>query len=101
MYLMAELGYTQFQVYDLTLHEVICLKNAVMMRNSRQWEMHRFVAYVTAAANPNRKGKLPAIHNFLPLLSDSERFEEEVNAREERHRLMGSLYKQYTDRWKN
>lgn len=98
---MAELGYTKFQVYDMLFAEVLALRNAVLMRRSHEWEMHRFVGYMVAAAAPGRKSKLPAIHNFLPLLSDRERYAEEVNEREERHRLMGSLYKQYTDRWKN
>lgn len=98
---MAELGYTKFQVYDLTLHEVISLKNAVMERNSRQWEMHRFTAYIVAASNPYRKGKLPSIHNFLPLLSDAERYAEDIEERINRHSLMASVYKRYSERWKN
>ena len=98
---MAEVGYTKFQVYDLTLHEVISLKNAVMMRNSRQWEMHRFTGYMIAATQQGRKGKMPSIHNFLPLLSDAERHEEDEQERNGRHMLMASMYKQYTERWKN
>lgn len=101
MYLMAELGYTLIQVYDLTLHQVITLRNAVMMRNSRQWEMHRLTAYLIAASNPGRKGKMPAIHNFLPLLSDTDRYAEDIDERNSRHALMSSMYKQYNERWKN
>lgn len=97
---MAELGYTEIQVYDLTLSIILSLREAVIMKHSREWEMHRFGAYVVAASNPYRKGKLPQIHNFLPLLSDSERFEDEVNERDERHRLLGSVYQQYNERWK-
>ena len=98
---MAELGYTELQVYDLTIGKVIALREAVIMKHSREWEMHRFVGYMAYAASPNRKGRLPQIHNFLPLLTDMERYKEEVSEREERHRLMGSVYQQYSERWKN
>lgn len=94
-------GLTKFHIYDMTIGEVLSLRRAVQMRNSRQWEMHRFTSYMVAAANPNRKGRLPKIHNFLPLLSDRERYEDEVNEREERHDIFRSLHQQYTERWKN
>lgn len=98
---MAELGYTKIDVYDLTIGEIIALREAVIMKHSREWEMHRFVGYMVAGSNPYRKGRLPQIHNFLPLISDRERYQSEISEREARHKLFGSYYKQYAERWKN